>query len=405
MRVTTVHHVHGMRFARGSERQIAIRNRRPGGYAPAHSSSSRAMQQHIRFCKSADGVRLAYATAGKGPPIVKASNWLSHLEYDWRSPVWRPFLEQLARRRTVIRYDERGCGLSDWSVGDLSFETWVRDLEAVADAVGLKRFPLLGISQGGPIAIAYAVRHPDRVSHLVLYGAYARGMLKRDPTPLQLEEAETLISLVRVGWGRENPAFRQVFTSMFIPNGTPEQFRWFNDLQRVSTSPENAARLIAEFHRIDIQDLATKVSVPTLVMHARNDARIPYEEGRLLATLIPEARFVTLESRNHLLLEGDPALRQFMTEVDDFFEAVPDPIANVAPVPSFPELTPRESEVLELIARGLDNPVIAQQLRISAKTLRNHITNIFFKLDVTSRAQAIVRGRDAGLGRGGLGPS
>ncbi len=357
------------------------------------------MQQHIRFCKSADGVRLAYATAGKGPPIVKASNWLSHLEYDWRSPVWRPFLEQLARRRTVIRYDERGCGLSDWSVGDLSFETWVRDLEAVADAVGLKRFPLLGISQGGPIAIAYAVRHPDRVSHLVLYGAYARGMLKRDPTPLQVEEAATLISLVRVGWGRENPAFRQVFTSMFIPDGTPAQLRWFNDLQRVSTSPENAARLIAEFHQIDVRDLATKVSVPTLVLHARSDARIPYEEGRLLATLIPGARFVTLESRNHLLLEGEPALRQFMEEVDDFFDTVPDAVAHAAPVASFPELTARESEVLELIARGLDNPVIAERLGITAKTLRNHITNIFFKLDVTSRAQAIVRARDAGLGR------
>jgi pimeloyl-ACP methyl ester carboxylesterase/DNA-binding CsgD family transcriptional regulator len=367
------------------------------------ASHAKSLHQQVRFCKSADGVRLAYAVAGKGPPIVKAANWLSHLEYDWRSPVWRPFLEQLARRRTVIRYDERGCGLSDWSVADLSFETWVRDLEAVADAAGLERFPLLGISQGGPIALAYAVRHPDRVSHLVLYGAYARGMLQREPTPLQREEAATLISLVRVGWGRENPAFRQVFTSMFIPDGTPEQLRWFNDLQRVSTSPDNAARLIAEFHQIDVRDLAAKVSVPTLVLHARHDARIPYEEGRLLATLIPDARFVTLESRNHLLLEGEPALRQFMAELDDFFDTVPDAAAHAASAASFPELTARESEVLELIARGLDNPVIAAQLRISAKTLRNHITNIFSKLNVTSRAQAIVRARDAGLGRGEAG--
>jgi pimeloyl-ACP methyl ester carboxylesterase/DNA-binding CsgD family transcriptional regulator len=363
------------------------------------------MQQQIRFCKSGDGVRLAYATAGTGPPLVKAANWLSHLEYDWRSPVWRPFLEQLARRRTVIRYDERGCGLSDWSVTDLSFETWVRDLEAVADAVGLKRFPLLGISQGGPIAMAYAVRHPERVSHLILYGTYARGMLKRDPTPLQVEEAATLISLVRLGWGRENPAFRQVFTSLFIPDGTPEQLRWFNDLQRVSTSPQNAARLIAEFHQIDVCDLGAKVLVPTLVLHARNDARVPYEEGRMTAARIPGARFVTLESRNHLLLEGEPALRRFMEEVDDFFNTVPDAVADSAPVSAFPELTARESQVLDLIARGLDNPFIADRLQVSAKTLRNHITNIFFKLNVTSRAQAIVRARDAGLGRGELGRS
>jgi DNA-binding NarL/FixJ family response regulator len=228
-------------------------------------------------------------------------------------------------------------------------------------------------------------------------------MLQREPTPLQREEAATLISLVRVGWGRENPAFRQVFTSMFIPDGMPEQLGWFNDLQRVSTSPDNAARLIAEFHQIDVRDLAAKVSVPTLVLHARHDARIPYEEGRLLATLIPDARFVTLESRNHLLLEGEPALRQFMAELDDFFDTVPDAAAHAASAASFPELTARESEVLELIARGLDNPVIAAQLRISAKTLRNHITNIFSKLNVTSRAQAIVRARDAGLGRGEAG--
>ena len=360
----------------------------------------KALQQHIRFCKSADGVRLAYATVGKGPPLVKASNWLSHLEYDWRSPVWRPFLEQLARRRTVVRYDERGCGLSDWTVADLSFESWVRDLEAVVDAVGLERFPLLGISQGGPIAIAYAVRHPERVSHLVLLGSYARGMLNRDLTPLQVEEAATLVSLVRVGWGQETAAFRQVFTSMFIPGGTPEQLRWFNDLQRVSTSPENAERLLGEFFRIDVRELAPKVSAPTLVLHARHDARIPYEEGRLLAALIPEARFVTLESRNHLLLEGEPAFRQFMAELDDFFESAPDIMAPATPAGSFAELTAREAEVLELIARGLDNPVIAAQLGVSAKTLRNHITNIFSKLDVTSRAQAIVRARDAGLGRG-----
>jgi len=362
------------------------------------------MQQQIRFCKSADGVRLAYATVGKGPPLVKVSNWMSHLEYDWRSPVWRPFLDGLAARRTVIRYDERGCGLSDWNAPDLSLESWVRDLESVVDVMGLRRFALLGISQGGAIAITYAVRHPERVSHLVIYGAYARGRLKRNPTPLQVEEARTLINLIRVGWGREHPAFRQVFTSLFIPDGTPEQFSWFNDLHRVSSSPENAARFADEFSRIDVTGLATQVTVPTIVLHRRDDLAVPFEEGRLIAGLIPNARFVPLEGRNHLLLGGEPALYRFLAEVNEFLGADPGADASgsaagtAAPV-TLPGLTGREAEVLDLIARGLDNGEIATRLGVSGKTLRNHITNIFSKLQVTSRAQAIVRARDAGLGR------
>jgi pimeloyl-ACP methyl ester carboxylesterase/DNA-binding CsgD family transcriptional regulator len=364
-------------------------------------TSAAALQQQIRFCKTSDGVRLAFATVGKGPPLVKASNWLSHVEHDWQSPVWRPFLEQLARHRTVIRYDERGCGLSDWNVADLSFESFVRDLETVADAIGLRRFPLLGISQGGAIAMAYAVRHPERVSHLVLYGAYARGRLNRDPKPTQRIELDALLNLIRVGWGRENPAFRQVFTSLFIPGGSLEQLRWFNDLQRASTSPENAARLVAELSTIDVRDLAPAVTCPTLVLHAREDANIPFEEGRLLAALIPGARLVTLESRNHLLLEGEPALRRFMVEVDAFLGTAVEPATGAIPAVSFAALTARESEILDLIARGLDNAEIAARLQITGKTLRNHITNIFAKLGLTSRAQAIVRARDAGLGRPG----
>ncbi len=363
--------------------------------------SAATLQQQIRFCKTNDGVRLAYAIVGKGPPLVKASNWLSHVEYDWQSPVWRPFLEQLARNRTVIRYDERGCGLSDWNVADLSFESWVRDLEAVADAIGLRRFPLLGISQGGPIAVAYTVRHPERVSHLVLYGVYARGHLNRDPTPTQRIEVDTLLNLIRVGWGRENPAFRQVFTSRFIPGGSLEQLHWFNELQRATASPENAARLFTVLTTIDVRDLAPKVGCPTLVLHAREDAAVPYEEGRLMAALIPDARFVTLESRNHLLLEGEPALRRFMAEVDTFLGTAVEPAASAIPAVSFAALTARETEILDLIARGLDNAQIAPRLQISGKTLRNHITNIFAKLGLTSRAQAIVRARDAGLGRAG----
>ncbi|HET8835453.1 MAG TPA: alpha/beta fold hydrolase [Gemmatimonadales bacterium] len=369
------------------------------------TTPGRVLQQQIRFCKSVDGVRLAYATAGHGPPLVKAANWMSHLEFDWRSPVWRPFLEGLAARHTVIRYDERGSGLSDWNAPDLSFESWVRDLESVVDVVGLRRFPLLGISQGGPIAIAYAVRHPERVSHLILYGAYARGRLRRDPTPLQLEEARTLLNLIRIGWGRENPAFRQVFTSLFIPDGSFEQFRWFNELHQVSSSPENAARLAEEFSGIDVTSLAPQVRVPTMVLHRRHDAAVPFEEGRLMAGLIPNARFVPLEGRNHLLLGGEPALNQFLAEVDEFLAGDPGAVQPETPgQPGKPvrlaDLTAREAEVLDLVARGLDNSEIAGQLGVSAKTLRNHITNIFSKLNVGSRAQAIVRARDAGLGQG-----
>jgi pimeloyl-ACP methyl ester carboxylesterase/DNA-binding CsgD family transcriptional regulator len=355
------------------------------------------MQQQIRFCKTADGVRLAYASVGTGAPLVKAANWLSHVEYDWRTPVWRPLLERLARRRRLVRYDERGCGLSDWDVDEMSLEAWVRDLEAVVDAAGLERFSLLGISQGGPIAIVYAVRHPERVSRLILWGAYARGYLKRDPTPAQIEEWRVLIDLMRIGWGRETAAFRHVFTSMFIPDGSPEQLRWFDDLQRESTTPENAARILAGFGDLDVRDLAPLVKVPTLVLHGRGDMRVPFEEGRILATLIPGARFVPLESRNHLLLEGEPAFDQFFDEVDAFLDADGDGASARATSP-FPELTDRETEILRLVARGLANGHIAERLRISDKTVRNHVTNIFWKLGANTRAEVIVRARDAGIG-------
>jgi pimeloyl-ACP methyl ester carboxylesterase len=293
----------------------------PTHTTPAQAESPRppaAREQHIRFCQAADGVRLAYATVGDGPALVKTANWLSHLEYDWISPIWRHWMLGLAETHTLIRYDERACGLSDWEVNDISFEAWVRDLETVVEASAVDRFALLGISQGGPIAIAYALRHPERVSHLVLYGTYVRGRLGRKLTAQQIQEYEALISLVRSGWGQENPAFRQVFTSYFIPGGTFEQFHWFNDMQRVSASPENAARMIEEFGKIDVRSLAPQLKLPTLVLHAVNDARIPFAEGRLTAALIPGARFVPLDSRNHILLESEPAWQRFLSEVRQF---------------------------------------------------------------------------------------
>ncbi len=274
--------------------------------------------QQIRFCTSTDNVSLAYATVGTGPPLVKAANWLSHLEFDWNSPVWRHWLTELSRNHTLIRYDERGTGLSDWNVDEFSLEAWVRDLEAVVEATKLERFPLLGISQGGPIAIAYAVKHPDKVSHLILYGSYAAGFLHRSLTQKELEEAEILLQLIKVGWGKEHAAFRQVFTSLFIPDASPEQANWFNQLQRVSTSPENAVRMLNGFHNLDVRDLAVKLDVPTLVLHAKGELRIPFSEGRRLATLIPNSRLVTLDSRNHILLQTEPAWRHFLSEVRAF---------------------------------------------------------------------------------------
>ncbi|MGH7631048.1 MAG: alpha/beta fold hydrolase [Gemmatimonadales bacterium] len=285
--------------------------------------------QQIRFCKASDGVRLAYAAVGYGPPLVKAANWLSHLEFDWNSPVWRPWLIELSRDHTLVRYDERGCGLSDWDVTDFSLDAWVRDLETVVDAHGIERFPLLGISQGGPIAITYALRHPERVSHLILYGAYARGRLHRSPTPQDLAERALMIEMIRVGWGKDHPAFRQVFTTMFIPEGTPEQSRWMNELQRVSCTPENAVRLLNTFDGLDAQDAATRLRVPTLVLHATGDLRVPLAEARHMAALIPDARFVPLESRNHLLLGTEPAFARFVATVREFL-GVP---ARAGPTP------------------------------------------------------------------------
>jgi DNA-binding NarL/FixJ family response regulator len=263
----------------------------------------------------------------------------------------------------------------------------------VVDAAGLERFALLGPSQGGPIALAYAVRHPERVSRLVLSGSYLRGRLVRASTPSDVEEAETFVHLARLGWGTENPAFRQVFTMLFIPGGTPEQWRWFNDLSRVSTSGEMAARILNMIQRIDARDLAPQVRVPTLVVHSRGDARVPFEEGRLAAGLIPGAQFLPLESANHVLLAGEPAWKPFFAAFDEFVAGAP----AQADLPA--ELTGREREILELIAQGLGNVAIAARLRISPNTLRNHISNIFGKLGVETRAEAIVKAREAGFGR------
>ncbi len=274
-------------------------------------------EQDIRFCVTADKVRIAFASAGHGPPLVKTANWLNHLEFDWRSPVWRHLLRALTADFRLIRYDERGNGLSDWKVDDFSIDALVRDLETVVDAAGLERFPLLGISQGCAVAISYAARHPGRVTSMVLHGGYARGWRAR-ANPSEIAQREAMLTLVREGWGQDNPAFRQIFTSWYIPDGSLEQWRWWNDLQRISTSPENAARLMIDLGNINVTHLLPQVSVPTLVLHSRDDAAVPFAAGRELATAIPGARFVPLNSRNHVILEQEPAWPRFLGEIRNF---------------------------------------------------------------------------------------
>ena len=337
------------------------------------------------------------AISGKGPPLVRASHWLSHVEFDLRSPVSIPWLRELSRDHTYIRYDHRGCGLSDWTVPSFAFETWVDDLEAVVDMLRLRRFALFGLSQGGAIAIAYAARHPERVSHLVLLGAYSRGRLRREPTSQQEDEAATLLKLIRLGWGRDNAAFRQFFTSLFLPDSTQEQQQWFNDFERVSATPENAAKILETAFQIDVTAQAAALQVPTLICHARHDAMVPYEEGCALAELIPSARFVPLDSRNHVLVEDEPAWRQFLSEFRSFVGAGKGGRHISAGYFDGVGLTQMEFEVLWWVARGLDNRAIAAAMTKSEKTVRNQVSTIFRKLNVRSRAEAIVLTREAGL--------
>jgi len=278
----------------------------------------RKLEHRISFTSSSDGTRIAFGIAGEGPPLVKVGNYMGHVEYDWDSPVWAHWLEELTRSHTLIYYDERGSGLSDWNAEDVSFEAWVRDLEAVVEAAGLRQFPLFAMSQAGAVAVAYAARHPDKVTRLIVHGAYARGWLKRDLSEEQIEEEKLMISLMRVGWGRENPAFRQVFAMQLFPDASPEHIRALEEQMRLSVSPKNAVRLESEMHRIDVRDLAQQIMVPTLVLHSREDQAVPFEEGRLLASLIPKAQFVALESKNHVLTEHEAAWPKFVEAVRGF---------------------------------------------------------------------------------------
>lgn len=358
------------------------------------------MEQEIRFCTAADGTRLACAASGEGMPLVKSAHWLTHLGHDWTSPIWRHQHLDLSRRFRLLRYDQRGCGLSDHEVDDMNLETWVRDLETVVDSAGLDRFVLLGMSQGGPIAIEYAARHPERVSHLVLYGSYVRGRRYWEGGD-QAREADALLELIRLGWSRENPAFRQVFSSLFIPGAGMEQIQQFNELQRLSTSAETAARIVSAIDRLDVTETARGLKVPTLVMHCEDEARIPFSEGRRLAGEIPGARFVPLAGRNHIMLEGEPAWETFLSELLRFTGAVRNPWPageDDSLSGRLTGLTGRERDVLALVATGMGNAAIAETLNLSPKTVRNYLSRIFDKIAVSSRGEAIVVARQAGIG-------
>ena len=274
------------------------------------------LHQEISYCRTPDGVRLAWAKVGQGPPLVRTGAWMSHLEYEWDNPLRRSGVLNLAKNHTLIRYDARGNGLSDWDVAELSLDAWVSDLETVVDAAGMQRFPLLAVSQGCAVAIAYVVRHPERVSRLVLHGGFALGGSKRSAE--EGNKRAAMATLMRMGWGNDEPSFRQLFTSQMMPDASKEQADAFNELQRRTTSPECAARYFETVGDFDVVDLLPKIRVPTLVMHARGDLMQPFEEGRRMATAIPNARFVALQGRNHSLLPGEPAGKRFLEELELF---------------------------------------------------------------------------------------
>ncbi|WP_218573493.1 alpha/beta hydrolase [Rheinheimera lutimaris] len=290
--------------------------------AEAPGSRELLARQKVQFCTAQDGVRIAYASVGKGPTIVKAANWLSHLEHDWNAPIWSPLFRDLAADHHFVRYDERGNGLSDWDVADISFDAFVTDLETVVAANKLDKFALLGISQGAAVSIEYAIRYPEKVSQLILFGGYAAGW-RIGASEALTKEREAVMTLTSIGWGTDNPAYRQIFSSTFMPDANEAEFNWFNDFQRLTTSAENAVRFLSVFADIDVRHRLAQVKVPTLVIHALGDQRIPVSIGRELAATIPNAEFVGLESNGHLLLGREPASKAFVQAIRDFMAQHP----------------------------------------------------------------------------------
>jgi pimeloyl-ACP methyl ester carboxylesterase/DNA-binding CsgD family transcriptional regulator len=356
------------------------------------------MDQELRFVSTPDGVRICTSTLGAGSTLVKAPNWLSHAGLDIGSPVFQHWWQALSSNRRFVRFDQRGCGLSDWIVPEVSFASWVSDLECVVDSLHVDQFDLFGMSQGAAVAIEYAARHPARVRRLVLHGGFARGWAKRG------EEAEqrAILELIKRGWGGDNPAYRQLFTSQFMPDATLAQMNSFNELQRLSSSPENAMQFQIEVGSIDVTERLHRVQAPTLVFHSRGDARVPFEQGREIAASIPNARLVALESRNHILLESDEAWAAFRQNLDAFLGdgsgAEGWPVrAPQAVAEEHAHLTPREVEVLRLVAMGRSDREIASELYISPRTVGNHVKHILAKTECANRTAAAMYASTHGL--------
>ena len=359
--------------------------------------SSISFRQDIRFARTADGLRIAYAVSGRGYPLVRAGTWTSSVEHDWRISILGPLFRELGAQNRLYRYDPRGYGLSEGGDAEISIDALVADLEAVVDDAKLDRFALWGSSSSSsPTAIAYAARHPERVSHLVLSAPVARGILRRpNAKPEERERFLAFLKFVEHGWGEDNPAFRQVQSTQMFPGATPAQVAELNELLRISAAPRHAARMVTATGEADVSALLPRVACPALLLHCRDALLIPIEEVRLVASSIPGARFVPLETNNYIPLQGEPAFEKMIEEIRAF---LPREHERSRGEGTLATLTRREREVLDLLARGLDNGSIAARLEVSEKTVRNTVSHIFDKLAVRSRAQAVIFARKAGLG-------
>jgi pimeloyl-ACP methyl ester carboxylesterase/DNA-binding CsgD family transcriptional regulator len=356
----------------------------------ARSDRASSGDQEIRFCRAPDGTRLAYAIHGSGPPLVVASCWLSHLQHDWQSPVWRHFLDDLGSMTTMLRYDERGFGMSDWDVDDFSISARLSDLETVVDAAGLDQFILMGMSGGSGPALAYAIAHPERISRLILYGTVCGEPVVRTADEQAVED--TYLSMIRVGWAKPDPEFRRVFTTKFIPDATEEQMRWFDDLQQMSTSPRNAVASRIGRQQVNLVDEIPRITAPTLILQATGDRSMTFDNAVQVSRQIAGSRLVALDSRNHILLADEPAWATFVEEVAAFIEPERRRWAN-AEMP-LEALSPREREVLDLCADGKTNEEIADALTLSPRTVERHLSNLYLKLGVsgpTARTAAVAR--------------
>lgn len=352
-------------------------------------ASLRPLVHELRYTRVASGARIAWARSGRAgaPVLLRAAHWMTHVDYDLRSPLWRPLIERLGRQFELVRYDERGCGLSSGDEVPMGLETAVEELEAVADAHGAPRIALFGASGGAATAVAYAARHPERVSHLVLLAGSTHGVMHRNPAPDVLAFHEAQIRLIELGWGRRDPGVQQLFTSRFMPDATPEQVASFNEHQRLSCDGRRAAAIVRARSATDVRGCVGAVRAPTLVLHAEGDLVVPLSVGQELAASIPGARFEVLRTRNHIPMEPEPAFDRLCEAITGF----------VVQRPGGPVLTARERELAGLVGQGLDNLQIAARLGIAEKTVRNRLSALYTTLGVEGRAQAVAAARDLGL--------